>query len=138
VVPVFDIKYLISELINSPQFFDDILISSTYNGYGFHNVTSGYLFHYYFGDCEERNIIPLHAHLYFDHVPVTRKSSAGPLYIRFPNMRCRFNRETYYVLSYSCQKEAHIEEVLPLALKDIKILNTLGNYIFLISLNFLN
>jgi len=77
-------------------------------------------------DCKERGIIPLHAHLYYDDVPATKKESAGPLYIRFPNMKSRFNRNNYYLPSFCLGGKICIDEILPLALKEAANLCELG------------
>jgi len=86
-VPIYLIKSIITAVINSDDFFEDVLTKSTYNGEVFNDITSGYLFHSHFADRDERNIIPLHAHLFYDEVPATNKQSAGPLYICFLNMK---------------------------------------------------
>jgi len=125
-VPVFSIKSIIAAVISSDDFFDDVLTKSTYNGELFNDITSGYLFHSHFADCDERDIIPLHVHLFYDEVSATRKQSVGPLYIRFLNMRSRFNRETLYLLSYTAKTDIDVINVLPHALKEIEILNNKG------------
>jgi len=134
-LPVFNLKKLIEALLNLPDFLEDVLQTSTYNGMEFGDVTSGLLFHYFLGDCEEKGIIPLQAHLYFDHVPVTRKDSAGPLFIHFPNTKSHFNRKTYYMLSYCSYSTLTITDILPFALKQIEELNNLGKIFFILSLS---
>jgi len=125
-IPVFDIQSIIREVINGEDFFEDILTQSTFDGENFNNITSGYLFHSHFRDCAEKGIIPVHAHLFFDDVPITKNTSAGPLYIHFLNTKSRFNRDTYYLLSYSSHSTVGITDVLPFALRDIEVLNNMG------------
>jgi len=40
-------------------------------------------------------------HLYFDDVWITNKLGAGPIFLHFSNMTSRFDKELYFLISYT-------------------------------------